>query len=123
MKLAVKFLLLIADEILIGGFIIFILYYFGVDEWVIGLLVVILIALVTFIAYIFLPHLKKPMTGSEGMIGLTGIVEEPLNLRGTVRIRGELWMAESISGTIKTGEKIIVERVQGLTLLVKKLHQ
>ena len=123
MRQSVKFLLFIMDEILIGGVLIFLLYYFGVDVWLSGVLVVILVVIFIFMTYIFLPQLKKPVTGTEGMIGITGIAVETLNPNGRVRIRGELWDAESIDGRIGKGEKIVVEEVNGLNLLVKKLKR
>ncbi|MCK5031513.1 MAG: NfeD family protein, partial [Thermoplasmatales archaeon] len=39
------------------------------------------------------------------------------------RIRGELWSAESTDNMIDRGEKIVVEKVNGLNLLVKKLKK
>ncbi len=123
MRSLTKFLLIIIDELLIGCFLIFLLYHFGVDIWVFGVVIVILAALITFIAYIFLPHLKKPVTGAEGMVGMTGVVVETLNPEGMVRIRGELWSAESTDNMIDRGKKIVVEKVNGLNLLVKKLKK
>ena len=120
MRQSIKFLLTTMDEILIGGFLIFLLLYFGVEMWLSGLLIVILAAIITFKAYIFLPQLKKPVTGVEGMIGITGVSVETLNPNGMVRVKGELWNAESIDGMIGREEKIMVETVNGLELLVKK---
>jgi len=93
------------------------------DIWVFGLVIVIIAALIIFIAYIFLPHLKKPVTGVEGMIGMTGVAMETLNLEGMVRIRGEVWSAESNDNMVDRGEKIVVEKVNGLSLIVKKLKK
>lgn len=73
-----------------------------------------------FMTYIFLPQLKKPMTGAEGMIEATGIAVNTLNPNGMVRIKGELWSAISIDSKIKEGEKIVVHKINGLNLLVKK---
>jgi membrane-bound serine protease (ClpP class) len=56
------------------------------------------------------------------MIGLSGIALEPLEPLGIIRIKGELWNAESINGTIKEGEIIIVEKVNNLILIVKRLN-
>lgn len=122
MRQSIKFLLIITDEILIGGFLIFLLYYFGLDLWVYGLLLVIIGAILIFMPYIFLPQLKKPVTGAEGMIGRTGVAVETLNPTGMVRIRGELWSAESLDNKIEKGEKVVVENLNGLNLLVKKLQ-
>ena len=120
MRQSIKFLLTTMDEILIGGFLIFLLLYFGVEIWLSGLLVVILAAIITFKAYSFLPQLKKPVTGVEGLIGITGVSVETLNPNGMVRVKGELWKAESFDGMIGREEKIVVETVNGLELLVKK---
>jgi len=101
---------------------VFLFFYFGVDLYLIGVLTVILVLLVAFIAYIFLPQLKTPVTGVEGMIGLSGISLETLEPVGRVKIKGELWNAESINGTINKGERIVVEEVNNLKLIVKKLN-
>ena len=93
------------------------------DIWVFGLVIVILATLIIFIAYIFLPQLKKPVTGAEGMIGMTGVAMETLNPEGMVRIKGELWSAESTGNMVDRGEKIVVEKVNGLSLRVKKLKK
>lgn len=121
MRNSIKFFLIILDEILIGTFLIFLLYSFGWDWWSYGLVIVILVSIIAFIAYIFLPQLKKPVTGAEGMIGRTGTTMDVLDPVGTISIKGELWTAESIDGRIEKGEKIIIGRVEGLILLVKKL--
>ena len=121
MRSLTKFLLIIIDELLIGCFLIYLLYQFRVAIWVFGLVIVILAFFIIFIAYIFSPHLKKPVTGTEGMIGMTGEVIETLNPEGMVRIKGELWSAESTDNMIDKGEKIVVEKVNDLTLVVKKL--
>ena len=121
MKKSIKFILLIIDEVLIVGFLIYLLIYFDLSLHIIGVLTVILVAIVAFMAYIFLPQLKTPVTGVEGMVGLYGISLDILDPVGKVRIKGELWNAESINGTIKKGEIIIVEKVNNLNLIVKRL--
>ena len=122
MRKSITFILLIIDEVLIVGFFIFLFIYFGVNLYVVGILTVVLVLIVAFIAYIFLPQLKRPVTCVEGMIDLSGIALETLEPVGQVRIKGELWNAESINGTIKKGEGIVVEKVRNLTLIVKRLN-
>ena len=121
MRKSITFILLIIDEVLIVGFFIFLFICFGVNLYVVGILTVVLVLIVAFIAYIFLPQLKRPVTGVEGMIGLSGISLETLEPVGQVRIKGELWNAESINGIIKKDEEIIVEKVVNLSLMVKRL--
>jgi membrane-bound serine protease (ClpP class) len=111
------------DEILIGIALIFILSYFGIDVWVYGLIIVVVGALLIFMVYIFLPQLKKPVTGREGMLGLTGVAVETLDPTGRVRIKGELWNAETIDNKVEKGEKIVVENIDGLNLLVRKIKE
>ena len=64
---------------------------------------------------------RKPTTGSEGLIGETGVAFSSLSPAGTVRIHGEFWNAESVSGTIKKGERVRVVSLVNLTLRVEKL--
>ncbi len=63
-----------------------------------------------------------PMSGSEGIVGETGIVLTPLNPTGTVRVHGEVWNAESISSPIPVGEKITVVAIKDLRLTVEKVN-
>ena len=66
-------------------------------------------------------HKRKPVTGSEGLIGLKGIAGTDItNNGGMVLLRGEIWSAYS-DETISKGEKIIVESVTGLKVKVKKM--
>jgi len=69
-------------------------------------------------------HRKKAQTGKEEMIGLVGEVVEPLVPEGLVKIRGELWKAESKYGDdIDAGEKVKVIRTEGLKLIVVRLKE
>ena len=65
-------------------------------------------------------HKTKPVTGSEGLIGLKGIANADITKEdGMVLLRGEIWSAYS-DETISKGEKITVESVTGLKVKVKK---
>lgn len=65
-------------------------------------------------------HKRKPVSGAEGLIGLEGVAKTELAPKGTVFVRGEWWNAESEGEVIKKGEEIIVTKVKGLRLVVKK---
>jgi membrane-bound serine protease (ClpP class) len=67
-------------------------------------------------------QMRKPTTGTEGLIGTVGEALEPLNPTGEVRVSGELWTAESVEGKIKKGEKIEVVAIEDLKLKVKKVQ-
>ncbi len=63
---------------------------------------------------------KKPMHGLTAMLGSEGKVVSPLAPEGMVRIKGELWMAESVNERIDAGEKVTVVGQDGLKLIVRK---
>jgi membrane-bound serine protease (ClpP class) len=62
----------------------------------------------------------KPVTGVEGFIGETGIVLTDLSPIGSVRVHGEIWEAETVSGTIARGETIRVLEEKNFRLKVEK---
>jgi len=63
---------------------------------------------------------NKVVTGSQGMIGETGIAQTTLSLQGKVFVHGELWDAVS-SHDIPIGQLVVVRQVDGLTLHVDPL--
>ncbi len=63
---------------------------------------------------------KKPVAGLPGMLGSRGKAVSPLAPGGFVRIKGELWDAESDGGRIDTGEEVTVVGQDGLKLIVGK---
>jgi membrane-bound serine protease (ClpP class) len=64
----------------------------------------------------------KTVTGVEGMIGNIGESLETLDPFGRVRVHGETWNAESMSGTINKGEKIRVTEMKNLKLYVESVN-
>ena len=64
---------------------------------------------------------SKVVTGIEAMIGNTGEVIEMLNPIGTVRVNGETWNAESLSGAITRGEKVRIKEMRNLKLYVEPI--
>jgi len=62
---------------------------------------------------------RKPVTtGSEQLVGATAVAAAGFTGRGTVRIFGEDWNAESPL-PVAPGQKVVIERVEGLTLHVR----
>jgi membrane-bound serine protease (ClpP class) len=57
--------------------------------------------------------------GPEQLIGLSGTVVSKLTPRGEVRVEGQIWKAESITGYIQIGEAVEVVDRKGLILRVK----
>ena len=64
---------------------------------------------------------RKVVTGAEAMTGATGEVIEILDPSGIVELNGEIWAAESVSGTIAKGEKVKVRERKSLKLFVEKV--
>jgi membrane-bound serine protease (ClpP class) len=89
--------------------------------------VIIATTLVTALFFSFLVGLAvkgqnaKPVTGVEGMIGEEGEALALLQPSGFVRVHGELWTAESVSGTIEPGQKVRVTAMQDLKLYVERV--
>ena len=65
----------------------------------------------------------KPVTGADAMVGEKGFTQEELDPLGMVKVHGELWQAESISGNISKGEKVRVKEMKGLKLFVEKFQE
>jgi membrane-bound serine protease (ClpP class) len=65
-------------------------------------------------------HRRQPVTGREGLIGLTGVAKTPLKPEGQVFLRGEIWKA-TCEEAVKPGGRVEVTGIDGLTLKVRKL--
>ncbi len=63
--------------------------------------------------------MKRPSTGSEGLVGLTGTVEVSLGKRGVVFVRGERWDADFLVEA-SAGDEVKVACVKGLRLTVER---
>jgi len=74
------------------------------------------------IFYVIKAQFKKPVTGEEAIIGMTGIAKTDLDPDGKVYIHGELWNAINAipEKNIKKGEKVEVIKREGMKLWVKK---
>ena len=60
-------------------------------------------------------------TGSGALLGKTAEVVSRLGPEGTVRIRGEAWSARSEGETVEAGASVLVERVDGIVLVVRPI--
>jgi membrane-bound serine protease (ClpP class) len=69
---------------------------------------------------------KRPIVmDPQAVTGQVGEVRDPLDPLGTVQLRSELWSArpETAGEIIKSGTKIVVTGLEGLTLKVKQLER
>jgi membrane-bound serine protease (ClpP class) len=64
---------------------------------------------------------NKVVTGAEGLAGEVGIAQTTLAPAGKVFVHGEIWDAVA-SENISPGEKIVVQKVDGLELKVKPVE-
>lgn len=62
---------------------------------------------------------RKPVTGIQGLMGERGTAATDLEPQGQVFVHGAYWTAEATE-PISKGSAIVVDRVDGLTLRVKK---
>jgi len=63
-----------------------------------------------------------PVTGREAMIGAHGVAKDRLNPEGWVLVHGEHWTGRVVDGNpIREGEEIVVERIEGPKLIVRRL--
>lgn len=123
LKRALKLIALLADEIVVAVVLLAVLPSAGLDVPfpVVGLVLGILLIKDVLIApYVLKGGLeKKPQTGAEALIGREAVVVEDLSPEGLVKLDGELWRAECITGTMKRGERVRVADVKGTKLLVE----
>ncbi|MBI2846519.1 MAG: nodulation protein NfeD [Chloroflexi bacterium] len=65
-------------------------------------------------------HRRRATTGIEGLVGKIAVARTPLNPGGTVFVEGERWSARLEEGEVAEGDEVIVTRVEGLKLWVRK---
>jgi len=65
---------------------------------------------------------SKVLTGAEGLIGEVAIAKTALAQGGKVFVHGELWDAVA-SANVSAGDKVVVEKVDGLQLRVQPAHK
>jgi membrane-bound ClpP family serine protease len=73
---------------------------------------------------------QKVLGGSEGLVGRVGVVRHACAPEGEVFVSGELWHArrsvlhdDDEEPDLREGESVVVERVQGLTLAVRRAEE
>jgi membrane-bound serine protease (ClpP class) len=54
------------------------------------------------------------------MVGAKAEAMEPLDPSGSVKMQGEIWNAESLTGRIDKGETVLVKEIMNLKLYVEK---
>lgn len=94
---------------------------FHVDIWLIVIFAVCIGALFAFIiSRVISTQRRRSITGMEELVEGEAVARTDLNSEGTVLFKGELWSAVSEEGTIKVGETVIIKKIEGLKLFVRK---
>ena len=71
--------------------------------------------------YLIMQAVRRPvMTGAEEILQKTGKVLEVRGRKISVRVRGEIWNAES-SDRLHTGDDVSITGLEGLVLRVQRL--
>jgi membrane protein implicated in regulation of membrane protease activity len=69
---------------------------------------------------------RRAATGAEALVGHIGVVRNVLAPVGQVFVDGALWRAQPCwdePGGLREGDRVVVERVQGLTLSVRRAEE
>ncbi len=98
--------------------------YFEISRPLIVLVVGTIVATLLFVVGAAVKVLRsKPVRGLDSMLGTTGEVRTLLDPKGTVMLLGERWEAESESGPLAPGEKVVVTAVDGLQVKVARASE
>jgi membrane-bound serine protease (ClpP class) len=64
----------------------------------------------------------RALTGHEGLVGAIGVVRRDIEpgRQGLVLVQGELWRATAAEGRLVQDERVVVQRVDGLVLVVRR---
>ena len=119
-------LVLLLDEVAALVLVLLVLSFFNIriPLWVTVVIALLLGGFAFMVHKVIIPSFhKKPVTGSEGMIGLEGTVIKPLTPFGIIRIEGEYWKAKSVDENIAMGGEVEILRLNRLTLEVKCKEQ
>lgn len=94
---------------------------FQVSPWLIGIVVtVVTLFFVLIVTAVVTSHRRKSDTGREGLLNEIAIAKSAINPRGTVFLHGEHWNAVTDGEEIAEDEEVIVTKVDGLKLWVRK---
>lgn len=71
-------------------------------------------------------HAKREKTNADSLIGKKAVVLQTITEweKGQVKINGVVWTAASVDGAvIPAGDECIIEKIEGVTLIVKKIQE
>ncbi len=120
---ALKVLMLLADEIIVGLLLLVILPSIGIHVPVAAVLI--LLGVLVGKDIIAAPRIWKDFerrveVGPEALIGKEATAITELNPEGTVKIGNEFWSARCIRGHAMPGDRVKIVRTEGTKLLVER---
>ncbi len=86
---------------------------------IIAMIIVVLAFVFLVVRSVINVHKAQVTTGREGMIGEEGTALTDFSGTGKISVHGEIWNAE-FPGEAKKGDRLVVESISGMTLLVRK---
>ena len=122
-KALIKYILLQIPELILLIIALFIFKKFiDVSTWLMITIIAIWVAKdIAIFPKVWKAYDSNNPTPMEQLIGMDGIVMDNLNPVGYVKVKGELWKAETRDPRfpVKKGDKIKVSDVKGMTLIVE----
>ncbi len=92
-----------------------------VDRGLIAVVVFVVVAFFAFVlAAVIRAHRRQATTGREGLLGRVVVAQNALDPVGTIMGEGERWTATVEYGRVEPGEEVIITKVEGLSLRVRK---
>ncbi|WP_461866721.1 NfeD family protein [Thermococcus sp.] len=120
---ALRVLILLADEIVVGLLLLVVLPAMGLHiplKAVLLLLAVLIGKDIIAAPRIWKDFEKDVKVGLETLLGKEATVIRELNPEGIIKIGNEFWNARCINGSAKPGEKVKVVKTRGTMLLVER---
>jgi len=97
------------------------LFQLQINWWVVAIVAIVITALFVFVVgAVIRSQRRRPITGKEGLIGKTALVQTKIDPTGMVLVEGEHWTAKTDGDRIEPGEEAVVTRVDGLKIWVTK---
>ena len=122
MRPITKFILVTIDEIIIIAILVYAVYIFLPEYFLIALIISIIGTPIFVIAkYIIVRETLSEKHYKYDVVGYGGRVVKKLTPKGSIRVRGEIWRAISETGEhILEGEEVFIVRREGNVLYVKR---
>jgi membrane-bound serine protease (ClpP class) len=94
--------------------------YMQINPGLIATVTILIGAFLAFVVQRVIQAHRQAYTGKEELVGKTAIVKVALDPEGMVFFKGERWTAISEKDRVEPGEEVIITKVDGLQLYVRK---